>query len=182
MVWDKHKISFQKLTEADLPIIHKWLNTPEIARWVKWDDKDYPSFKFVQKHWLPRIRGSDPTKCYTVVYNRIKIAFIQTGLLADDPQYQHAFELGFNAAAVDIFIGEEDYIHKGLGSVIIEAFLKDIVFSIYDVEACTIDPEPENKIAIRAYEKAGFRYLKTAWNPIDKVWAYIMVVNRESLH
>ena len=179
--WDQHKISFNKLEEADLPLIHKWLNFSEVAKWVKWDDKDYQSLDFVKRHWIPRIRGSDPTKCYIALYGETPVAFVQSALISDDPRYEEAFKLGYDAAAIDIFIGGEKYIHKGLGSLIIKAFLKDIVFKVYGVDVCIIDPEPGNKIAIRAYEKAGFRYLKTVWNPINKVWAYVMGINRKSV-
>lgn len=182
MVWNQNKISFNELKEADLPLIHKWLNFTEVAKWVKWDDKDYPSLEFVERHWWPRIRGSDPTKCYTVIYDETQIAFIQSALVEDNPRYEEVLGLGGDIVAIDIFIGEEEYIHKGLGSLIIKAFLRDIVFKVCDVDVCSIDPEPTNKIAIRAYEKAGFQHIKTVWNPIDKVWAYVMTINRESVH
>ena len=179
--WDKRKISFKKLEEADLPLIHKWLNFPEVAKWVKWDDQDYPSLDFVRRHWQPRIQGSDPTKCYIALYSQKPVAFVQSALISDEPRYEEAFNLGYDASAIDIFIGEQDYIHKGLGSLIIKAFLKDIVFKVYSIDVCTIDPDRENKIAIRAYEKSGFRHIKTVWNPIDKVWAYVMAINRKSV-
>ncbi|HEX9896107.1 MAG TPA: GNAT family N-acetyltransferase [Dehalococcoidales bacterium] len=181
MVWDQNKISFRKLGKTDLPMIHKWLNFTEVAKWVKWDDKDYPSLEFVERHWIPRIRGSDPTKCYIVIYDKTQIAFIQSVLIEDNPRYKEAFGLGGDTVAIDIFIGEGEYIHKGLGSLIIRAFLRNIVFKVYDVDACIIDPEPTNKIAIRAYEKTGFRYSHQAWNTEDKAEAYIMTINRESV-
>ncbi len=178
--WNQNKISFNKLEEADLLLIHKWLNFPEVAKWVKWDDKDYPSLDFVRRHWMPRIRGSDLTKCYIALYSQNPAAFVQSALISDDPGYEKTFKLGYDAAAIDIFIGEQEYIHQGLGSLIIKAFLKDVVFKVYSIDVCTIDPDPANKIAIRAYEKAGFHYIKTVWNPIGKVWAYIMGINRDS--
>ena len=32
-------------------------------------------------------------------------------------------------------------------------------------EACIVGPEPGNRVAIRAYEKAGFRLLEDSANP-----------------
>ncbi len=55
------------------------------------------------------------------------------------------------------------------------------LFTVYNVDVCSIDPEPENKIAIKAYEKAGFQYSHTSWNTKDKVMAYIMIINREAV-
>lgn len=43
-----------------------------------------------------------------------------------------------------------------------------------DVESCIIDPEPTNKAAIRAYEKAGFKYEKTIQVPTEAEPSYVM--------
>ena len=182
MNWNPNEISFRKLEDSDLKLIHRWLNAPDVSRWWKIDGKRNPSYEEVIKHFLPGIRGSDPTKCFTVIYENIKIAFIQSAQIGDNPRYEEALGLDNNTVSIDIFIGEEKYIHRGLGSLIIKAFLRDIAFKIYNTEVCSIDPDPENKIAIRAYEKCGFRYIKTKWNPIDKVWAYIMIINKESVY
>ena len=50
------------------------------------------------------------------------------------------------------------------------------------ITSCIVDPEPSNKIAIRAYEKAGFSYSHTAWNAKYGVEAYILTINRESVY
>ena len=47
--------------------------------------------------------------------------------------------------------------------------------------SCIIDPEPDNKIAIRAYEKAGFRYLKTVQIPTEAHPSYLMRIERADL-
>jgi RimJ/RimL family protein N-acetyltransferase len=50
------------------------------------------------------------------------------------------------------------------------------------ITSCIVDPEPSNKIAIRAYEKASFSYSHTAWNAKYSVEAYILTINRESVY
>jgi RimJ/RimL family protein N-acetyltransferase len=179
--WDFHKITFRKLTETDLLLMHRWLNTPHVSQWWEVDGKRNPDYEEVIKHYVPRFQSSDPTKSYIVVYNETPVAFIQSGLVADNLQYKEALGLGIDTVGIDIFIGEEKYIHKGLGSLIIKAFLRNIVFKVYNVDVCSIDPEPENKIAIRAYEKSGFGHIKTNWSPIEKKWAYVMTINRKSV-
>ena len=118
---------------------------------------------------------------HVVLYEGKPIGYIQCALNDDNPQYKEAFGLEDNTAGIDIFIGDEHYLHKGMGSFIITKFLQDVVFVIYDVSTCTIDPEPVNTVAIRAYEKVGFRYLRTAWNPVDNAWAYLMTIHREAI-
>ncbi len=174
-------ISFRPLTEADFPLMQRWLNTPHISRWYMVNNKRNPSLGEVRRHWLPRIHGKDPTKAYIVYYKEKPIGSIQCALYDDNPEWKAAYGFNDNMAGIDIFIGKEEYLHKGLGAEIIRIFLREIVFVIYDVKVCTIDPEPENKIAIRAYEKAGFRHMKTTWNPIDRVYAYLMEIQRDAV-
>jgi RimJ/RimL family protein N-acetyltransferase len=59
------------------------------------------------------------------------------------------------------------------------ALLESEVFSRAGVEVAVISPNPDNKRAIRAYEKAGFRHLKTVWVPVEKAAEYVMVRERE---
>jgi aminoglycoside 6'-N-acetyltransferase len=61
----------------------------------------------------------------------------------------------------DVLIGEPDVAHRGLGAPMIRRFLKEIVFQEARFRTCIIDPETENKSAVRTYEKAGFRYLRS---------------------
>ena len=61
----------------------------------------------------------------------------------------------------------------------IQRVLGDVVFSGRETTLCIIDPDPNNKVAIRAYEKAGFRYLKTIEPPEHIEPAYLMTMHRE---
>jgi aminoglycoside 6'-N-acetyltransferase len=182
MVWDQNKISFRKLQETDLPLIHRWLNTPHVSQWWDIDGKRNPDYEEVIRHFMPRIQGKDPITSYVISYDDKSIGYIQIAKVDDYPAYAKALEMERNTAVVDIFIGEEGFLYRGLGSAIIRKFLRDVAFTVYQVDRCIIDPEPENKIAIRAYEKAGFRYSHKAWNVEHGVVAYIMTINRESVH
>ncbi len=44
-----------------------------------------------------------------------------------------------------------------------------------------IDPEIDNLAAIRAYEKAGFKYSHTVWEAKYEVSVYIMFLYRENI-
>jgi RimJ/RimL family protein N-acetyltransferase len=93
------------------------------------------------------------------------IGFIQTYLIRDHPEYAQAVQVGEGAAGVDLFIGEESAVHRGLGPQILRRFLHEIVFGGLGASACIIGPQPENASAIRAYEKTGFKHLKTVQSP-----------------
>ena len=175
---DEESISFRPLAETDLPLLHGWLNSPEVARWWEVGGQHYPSLELVIDKWMPRKDVVETEKSYVIHYEGKPVGYIRCALNDDQTAYKEAFEIEGGTAGVDVFIGEEDYLHKGLGSSIITRFLREVVFVIYDVAVCVIDPELENTIAIRAYEKAGFRHTKTVWNPASTTGAYLMTISR----
>jgi aminoglycoside 6'-N-acetyltransferase len=174
------KITFGLLRKTDLPLMHKWLNTPHVSEWWEVDGKRNPSQDEIRRKYWHRINGKEPVTCYIITCNGKPIGMVQSCLLDDYPAEKEAFGLDQSCAGIDILIGEENYVHQGLGSNIIKKFLKEIVFTSYDVTCCIVDPDPQNEAAIKAYRKAGFEYLKTVWNLKDAVYAYIMSVNRDA--
>jgi RimJ/RimL family protein N-acetyltransferase len=173
-------ITFRPLAEADLPLIHAWLNNPEVARFYGLDLENLtrPTLDQVVEHYMPRIRGERPTFCYVIMSGQRPAGFIQTYRVGDYPDYARAIEYDDDAWAIDLFIGEDDCRGGGFGSRALVRFLESEVFSRPGVEAAVISPNPDNKRAIRAYEKAGFRHLKTVWVPAEQAHEYVMVRRR----
>jgi len=58
---------------------------------------------------------------------------------------------------IDQFIGEPDRINQGVGTAAIKLFLEMLITS-HKPQQIIIDPNPENKRAIRCYENVGFVY------------------------
>jgi RimJ/RimL family protein N-acetyltransferase len=82
------------------------------------------------------------------------------------------------AGAIDLFIGETDYLYQGLGAVILKRFLDEEIFGRIGCRVGIIAPEPKNRAAIRIYEKAGFRYVKTVNVSGEPGAEYIMRITR----
>jgi RimJ/RimL family protein N-acetyltransferase len=113
-----------------------------------------------------------------ILYGGKPVGMVQSYRIDDYPTHKTMIDLDCRAAGIDIFIGEEDHVNRGLGSLIIRKFLNDIVFANYGVDCCITDPEPENEAAIKAYSKAGFKYVKTVRNHQDNLDAYVMSKSR----
>lgn len=111
------------------------------------------------------MRGEDPTDLFLITLDGRPIGQLQSYLIDDHPEYAAMVPLSRPAFGVDLFIGEEDHIGKGHGPELIRAFLRDVAFPRYGVDLCVIGPTRSNAAAIRAYEKAGFRFLKTYIEP-----------------
>ena len=116
--------------EAELRRIHL---TPEVRRW--WDDpeEDFP--------W----DDPDSTR-YTIEFD---------GRVAGLIQYSEETEPKYRHAGIDLFL--DPSLHgRGLGTAVLTRVVRHLI------EECghhriTIDPAVDNLVAIRCYEKAGFR-------------------------
>lgn len=173
-----NEISFRRLEEKDLSLMYTWLNTDFV---IKWFDKGGSSFDQVVSKYLPRIKGEQPTFSFIIVCDNNEIGYIQTYMIADYPEYSQWVNTAEQAAGIDMFIGERDFIHKGLGKQILIKFLREYVFQLTNAECCIIGPEPKNKAAIRAYEKSGFKFLKTIQVPDEDEPEYLMRLYKNEL-
>jgi len=157
-------IRFRKLDRGDLPLMHRWLNTAHVVEW--WADEALGLDEIIAKY-SPRIDGKEDVRCFVIVLDDAPIGYIQD------------YPAGENSAGIDLFIGEVQFLHRGLGASIIRQFLNDVVFANPVVATCIIDPSLSNRAAIRAYEKAGFRFYKTEANPAEAEAHHMMRIGRE---
>ena len=176
-MFNQSKISFRRLDFADLPLLHKWLNMPHVHEW--YDKHDINSLERVTKDYGDQITGKEPIDSYMVLYEEKPVAYIQSYKVIDWPEFMAAVGPDEHAAGVDLFIGEKDFIGKGLGALMLTKFLKEIVFVEKGITKCIIDPEPDNKRAIRVYEKIGFKYVKTVQIPGEPELTYLMEIRKE---
>ena len=170
-------ISFRPLRYSDLPLLHRWLNAPHVARWWYGDDT---SWHGVQKEYTLYIEGREPVEPYLILHDDKPIGYIQTYLISHDEEYASLAGVE-DSAGVDMFIGEDEYLYRGLGSKILQRFLVEVVFRKEGVRVCVIGPETKNVAAIRAYEKAGFRFFKTIQVPGEPEPEHLMRMSREEV-
>lgn len=177
---DPALIGFRRMEMDDLRLMHRWLQTRHVLEW--WWGGVAPTDEAVAEKYGPRVRSEEPTDPYLILYAGQPIGYIQTYHIRDHPKYAVQVDLDEDAAGVDLFIGEAEYLHKGLGSHILRRFLRDVVFAAGDVASCIIGPSEANAIAIRAYGKTGFHYLKTIPAPNEPTPEYLMRITRADLH
>ncbi len=175
------RISFRALREADLPLMHRWLNTPHVSEWWSLDGNHHPSLEEVEAKYSPRVLGRENVDCYIFSCDDKPTGMIQACDMDKELKEKADFGLQDNCVGIDLFIGEENSIHRGLGSRIVRQFLKQIVFADKKAAACSVDPYAENKIAIKCYQKAGFHYLRTAWYEADRREEDVYIVYRDEI-
>jgi aminoglycoside 6'-N-acetyltransferase len=137
--------SFRPMTPADLPLVRRWLETPEVARW--WGDPD-EQYALVSGD----LQHPDMSQ-FIVGFGDYLLGYLQCY-----PLSTWNAGLGEHPDAtrgIDQFIGEPDMIGRGHGSGFIRQFADNLLAS--GAPRVVTDPDPENARAVRAYAKAGFR-------------------------
>jgi RimJ/RimL family protein N-acetyltransferase len=176
---DPTLIGFRLMTMDDLPLLHQWLQVPQVLEW--WWGGVAPTYEAVAEKYGPDIADRALTRAYLIMYAGDPIGYIQTYRIRDYPEYAAAVGMDEEAAGVDLLIGETAYLHKGLGSHILRQFLRAVIFAAGDIASCIIGPSEANTIAIRAYEKAGFRFFKTIPSTNEPTPEYLMRITRNDL-
>lgn len=165
-------LSFRPMTESDLPGTYAWLDTPEVRQW-------YYKQGCARDTWdaehLPRIEGRSPIRPFIMTIDGQPFGYLQAFFIAQWPAYaQRVPDAPLGSAAVDLYIGRRDCLHRGLGSKMLSLFVSDYVFAQMNAQVCLIGPEPQNQTAIRAYYKAGFAFWKIAYDPDYREFEYWM--------
>jgi aminoglycoside 6'-N-acetyltransferase len=143
-------IDFRAVTKKDAALLKRWVAS---AHWQEWWGEPETEVAEIMAHL-----ESDSVEPMIAELDGKPTAYVQTydPHMEDDHPYQ---DQPFGTLGIDISIGEIGDLNKGLGSQILMA-LSEVLFE----EGATrliIDPHPENKRAVRAYEKAGFTAFDT---------------------
>jgi aminoglycoside 6'-N-acetyltransferase len=144
---DLSAYSFRPAVAGDLPRLRRWLHAPEVVRW--WGD---PREQFE----LLRADLSEPRMAMRIVsFNGRPFAYAQDYAVHAWPQ-PHLTHLPRGSRAIDSFIGWPSMVGRGHGS----AYLNLLAQRLYAEGAplVAIDPAADNLRALRAYERAGFRF------------------------
>ena len=173
-------IHFKPLEYSDLKQLLFWHNQPHVKEWYE-KNTDLSTETLIEDEYRTIIEKNDPTQAFIIYIEEIPIGYIQTYYIQDNPEYAEAVQVSKNTAGLDIFIGDSAYIHKGFGVKILKIFLKKIVFLDKNIQNCIVGPEPKNKSAITAYQKAGFRYIKTVTVPGETEPEYLMMIERKKV-
>jgi RimJ/RimL family protein N-acetyltransferase len=167
-------VGFRPMTEADLLLMHAWLQRDHVRRW--WTKRD--TLDDVTEHYLPAIEGREPTDLYFIVLDGAPAGFIQTYQVSDHPEYQQLVRVGEAVAGVDLLLAEEEQLGRGLGTRALQEFLRRVVFAVPTTHACIADPDAENRASIRAFEKACFSAVREFVDPDDERVHVLMRIDR----
>ena len=137
--------AFRPAAPADLPMLRRWLQTPEVVRW--WGNPK------IEARLLAEDMEDAGMVMLIVSLDGRPFAYVQHYDVGTWPQ-AHLAHLPNGARGMDAFIGEPALIGRGHGS----AFLRLLAERLMGEGATlvAVDPAADNGRAQRAYAKAGF--------------------------
>jgi aminoglycoside 6'-N-acetyltransferase len=95
-----------------------------------------------------------------IVVDGRDVGMIETYLVSDHPEWDAVVEQGEGVAGVDLLLGEETLLGRGLGPEVLREFARQVVFARAATQAVVAAVDEENRRSWRAFEKAGYRYIR----------------------
>lgn len=146
-------ISFRKLEdkEEDYKLLYKWCSQEYIYEWFEQRKLSYNEIKNKYKNKLK----NKIQDLFIITYNNISIGLTQIYKYNNEiklnelKKYKNIYEY-------DLFIGEEDYLSKGIGSNVVNLINK-MIYEKYNPDAIILRPFKRNVRAIKCYEKCNFK-------------------------
>jgi len=153
---DRPEIGFLPVTAEHYGLIEAWLRAPHMREW--WGDPE-EELGFIRD----MVEGRDTTRPYVFTLGGEPVGYIQCWFIGDHQNETWIRDNPWLAAlpsetvGVDLSIGEPELLSRGIGSAALRAFIARLRAEGH--QTLVIDPDPANRRAVRAYEKAGFRPL-----------------------
>jgi aminoglycoside 6'-N-acetyltransferase len=145
---ERLSITLRPMTEADLPLVGRWLLEPHVARWWTEDPADELA------DYRRCVDGSEPTRALMICVEASPVGWCQWYRWADYPE---APEYGALAddVGLDYAIGAPDQIGHGVGTAMIGALVADVRATLPGAPLL-VCVDALNTASRRVLEKNGF--------------------------
>lgn len=152
---------FKLVRKEERDLVHTWLAKPHVAEWFYGD-----GLQGTIKHLDEFLDGSLKAQYWIGSTNgRPFVFFITSNVEKPDDELSKWCSDEGKAITLDMLIGEESFLGKGLSAPVIQEFIRS---QFPHVDEVLIDPEAANERAVHVYQKAGFEIqgeFVPAYNP-----------------
>lgn len=172
------KITLVKFSdhEDNYKLMHKWCSQKFIYEWFEQKKLSYD--EIVNKYKTKLITRKQ--ELFFVSYNEKNIGFVQIYKYEDNKldklnKYNNIYEY-------DIFIGEEEYLSKGIGTEIVN-YINKYIYNKYLADCIILRPFKRNIRAIKCYEKNRFDIIYE-YDDVDTLGnkeTFLVLMNRKDM-
>lgn len=160
----KPNIYFIPMQEEHTTLWEQWIQKPHVKE--VWFITGYEPASYIHQ----KIAGNGYDYPFIILLNDTLIGYIVTSDLyayrttCPNPKGNFTQEIP-GTFSIDLFIADEKNLNKGYGTQIVKAFAR-YIFEHFAAKKILIDPASSNLRAIRCYEKAGFKFVKEAFDGV----------------
>jgi len=149
------EIAIRGLVSKDIQLLHTWFNEPHVKKFYSLRDWTQEE---VEQKYQDYFNHETDVMPYIALYEGVPFGYMQRYPIKNHPWKGQDFpkDITENAAGIDFFIGDKDYLKKGFARIMIDAFLEEHIF--IDYKYCIADPAIDNKDSIQLLEKIGFSF------------------------
>lgn len=156
-----HLVTLRKATPQDLELLRRWDQQEHVVASNPDSDWDWEADLSHDPEWREQLIAE---------VDGVSIGFVQI----IDPALEESHywgEIPHHLRAIDIWIGEADYLGRGFGTQMMTLALH-MCFVPEDVTAVLIDPLASNTRAHRFYQRLGFEFLERRMFGDDDCFVY----------
>lgn len=130
-------------------LMYKWCSQEFIYEWFEQRKLSYEEIENKYKNKLL----ANQQQLFFINYNNNKIGFVQ--IYKYDDKKSESFKKYDSIYEYDIFIGESEYLSRGIGTQIIK-YVNNYIYEKHLCDCIVLRPFKRNKRAVKCYEKCGF--------------------------
>ena len=157
---DNIKLTFFEDKSSNYKLLYNWCSQPYIYEWFEQRQLTYEEIVSKYKNKL----NSKKQQLFFISYNKKPIGFVQI-YNYEGKNYKTLTNYSI-IIEYDIFIGDKNYLSKGIGTVAIR-IINDFIFNNKG-DCIILRPFKRNVRAIKCYEKNGFRVIDE-YNDFDTI-------------
>jgi aminoglycoside 6'-N-acetyltransferase-1b/aminoglycoside 6'-N-acetyltransferase-2 len=156
-------IVLRLMEEGDLPMLHAWLKRPHVMEWWAGEEGTM-TLEEIRAFYLPRVMAEEQVTPYVAMLDGRPVGYAQSYVAMGSGDGWWEGENDPGVRGIDQILAEATDLNRGIGTRLVKALVAQL-FRDPAVTRIQTDPDPENHRAIRCYEKAGFRAVRTITTP-----------------
>ena len=130
-------------------LMYKWCSQEFVYEWF---EQRKLSLEEIENKYKNKLLANQQ-HLFFINYNDTKIGFVQ--IYKYDDQKNDALIKYNSIIEYDIFIGESEYLSRGIGTKIVN-YVNNYIYENYLCDCIVLRPFKRNKRAVKCYEKCGF--------------------------
>lgn len=156
-----HHISFTKFRNC-IPaylLLYKWLQNYENNQWLD-NDVENLTLKQLRNKYHDKLKYPNENRVLFIKYKQKKIGLIEFFYLTDVDKKNYELLKNSTIVGIQLFIGIPQYRNQGFGTEALKKIVL-IIKRVFITDKIAVLPDINNSQAIRCFEKAGFKKIKS---------------------